>query len=170
MTESVNVFINEIEAQLITDRRDFHRYAEAGWEEFRTASLVARGLSDLGYEVSAGRQVTRDEDRMGLPSAEALEASWQRAVEQGGDREFLELVRGGFTGVVGVLENGDGPTVGIRFDMDSLAMTESRSEAHRPVQEGFAASLGWGRVRGLPIIHLLARCRRPHFHRKTHPF
>ena len=139
MTESVKAFVDEVEAQLITDRRDFHRHAEAGWEEFRTASLVARRLTDLGYKVSAGRQVIRDEDRMGLPSAKALEASWQRAVEQGGDREYLELVRGGFTGVVGVLENGDGPTVGIRFDMDSLAMTESRSEAHRPVKEGFVS-------------------------------
>ena len=139
MTENVKTIVGEIETQLIADRRDFHRHAEAGWEEFRTASLVARRLSDLGYEVLAGRQVIRDEDRMGLPSAEALEASWQRAVEQGGDREYLDLVRGGFTGVVGILENGDGPTIGIRCDMDSLAMTESRSEAHRPVREGFVS-------------------------------
>lgn len=139
MTEGMKAIVDEVEAQLIRDRRDFHRYAEAGWEEFRTASLVARRLSDLGYEVSAGRQVIREEDRMGLPSAEALEASWQRAAEQGGDPEYLDAVRGGFTGVVGVLENGDGPTIGIRFDMDSLAMAESRSDDHRPVQEGFVS-------------------------------
>ena len=136
MTESVKEIVAKIETQLVTDRRDFHRYAESGWEEFRTASLVARRLSELGYEVQVGRQVIRDEDRMGLPPAEALEASWQRAVEQGGDPEYLDLVRGGFTGVVGILENGSGPTVGIRCDMDSLAMTESQSKAHRPVQEG----------------------------------
>jgi aminobenzoyl-glutamate utilization protein A len=37
------------------------------------------------------------------------------------------------------MEDGDGPTMGIRFDMDSLAMAESRSEAHRPVREGFVS-------------------------------
>jgi aminobenzoyl-glutamate utilization protein A len=139
MTESTKAIVAKIEAQLIADRRDFHRYAESGWEEFRTASLVARRLSDLGYQVLAGRQVIRDEDRMGLPPAEVLEASWQRAVAQGGDREYLDLLRGGFTGVVGILDHGTGPTVGVRCDMDSLAMAESQSEAHRPVQEGFVS-------------------------------
>jgi aminobenzoyl-glutamate utilization protein A len=139
MTHSVDAAITEIEAQLIKDRRDFHHYAEAGWQEFRTASLVAKRLCDLGYQVSAGRQVIRDEDRMGLPPTETLEASWHRAVEQGGDRAYLDALRGGFTGVVGLLKNGDGPTVGIRFDMDALAMSESKAKEHRPAAEGFAS-------------------------------
>lgn len=120
-------------------RRDFHQYAEAGWTEFRTSSLVARRLASLGYGIQIGRQVLRDEDRMGLPLPDTLEKHWQRAADQGGDREYLELVRGGFTGLVGILENGPNPVVGLRFDMDAVDISESQDPNHRPVQEGFAS-------------------------------
>ncbi len=139
LIDQVSRIADEIEDKVIGYRRDFHRHAESGWTEFRTASLVARRLTDLGYQVQVGREVIKDEDRMGLPPAEALEAHWQRAVQQGGDREFLEAVRGGFTGVVGILHNGEGPTVGLRFDMDAIDMQESHSPDHRPVQEGFVS-------------------------------
>jgi aminobenzoyl-glutamate utilization protein A len=76
---------------------------------------------------------------MGLPSPEILKAQWERAVQQGGDREFLERVKGGFTGVVGILENGPGPVVGLRFDMDAVDISESRDSRHRPVREGFVS-------------------------------
>jgi amidohydrolase len=35
-------------------RRDFHRYPELGFNEFRTAGVVARELNGLGLEVSTG--------------------------------------------------------------------------------------------------------------------
>ena len=54
------------ENRVIADRRDFHRYAEAGWTEFRTASLVARRLTELGYQVSLGRDVLTDETSLTL--------------------------------------------------------------------------------------------------------
>jgi aminobenzoyl-glutamate utilization protein A len=126
-------------------RQDFHRYAEVGWTEFRTASRVARRLTELGerfdkpLEVRVGRDVLKAETRMGVPPAEVIERHWQRAIAQGGDPTFLEAVRGGFTGVVGVLGNGDGPTVGLRFDIDALPLRESRSPDHRPAKEGFAS-------------------------------
>lgn len=135
----VSRIAERIEPQVIAYRRDFHRHAESGWTEFRTASLVARRLAELGYEVQVGGEVVRESERMGLPPPHVLEARWQRAVEQGGDREFLEAVKGGFTGVVGTLRQGEGPTVGIRFDMDAVEMRESESQDHRPVREGFAS-------------------------------
>jgi aminobenzoyl-glutamate utilization protein A len=63
-------------------------------------------------------------------------------VEQGGDAAYLEAVKGGFTGVVGTLHHGRGPTVGLRFDMDAVEMTESRDPVHRPAHEGFASVNG----------------------------
>lgn len=36
--------------KIIAYRRDFHKYAETAWTEFRTASLVAEYLDKLGYK------------------------------------------------------------------------------------------------------------------------
>jgi aminobenzoyl-glutamate utilization protein A len=139
MIESVATILSEIEPKVVGYRRDFHRYAEAGWTEFRTASLIARRLTDLGYNVLVGRDVVSEAGRMGVPPPEVLEACWHRAREEGGDVTFLDAVRGGFTGVVGMLGRGEGLTVGLRFDIDALGVSESTSEDHRPVREGFAS-------------------------------
>ncbi len=64
------------ERRAVGYRRDFRRYAEAGWTEFRTSSFVARRLVTLGYKVQSGCQVLHAEDRMGLPSPEILEVHW----------------------------------------------------------------------------------------------
>lgn len=37
-----------------TFRRDFHRHPELGFEEFRTAGIVSKELTNLGYEVHTG--------------------------------------------------------------------------------------------------------------------
>jgi aminobenzoyl-glutamate utilization protein A len=131
--------IAEIEPSLIAFRRDFHKHAETGWCEFRTSSLIARRLVDLGYDVQIGRQVVKDADRLGVPDPDILQARWQRALDEGGDPEFLPAVQGGFTGVVGTLKNGVGPTVGLRFDIDALDLYENQQDTHRPAREGFAS-------------------------------
>jgi len=35
-------------------RRDFHMHPELGFQEFRTAGIVARELTELGYEIKTG--------------------------------------------------------------------------------------------------------------------
>jgi amidohydrolase len=40
--------------ELIERRRDFHRHPELGFQEFRTAGIVARALAELGLEVQTG--------------------------------------------------------------------------------------------------------------------
>ncbi len=125
--------------RLVTDRRDFHRYPESGWTEFRTSSRIARRLKELGFEVLAGRSVCAADARMGVPPEEVLEKHSARAIAQGGDPEYIEAARGGFTGVVASLGSGDGPTVALRFDIDALDLIESESLTHRPVREGFAS-------------------------------
>lgn len=79
-------------------RHDLHRHPELGFEEHRTAGIVARRLKDLGIEVFEGV---------------------------------------GGTGVVGVLKKGTrGRGVGLRADMDALAITEKNDFDHRSVNEG----------------------------------
>jgi len=127
------------ESQLILDRRSFHKHAESGWTEFRTATLIAERLSEFGFTVMSGQDVCTAEARMGLPSKTVLEACWVRAKTEGANPVFLEPLRGGFTGVVGTIRNGKGPTIGLRFDIDALDLLESRDASHRPAAEGFSS-------------------------------
>ena len=41
--------VQALAADMIELRRDFHRHPELGFQEIRTAGLVAKRLSDLGY-------------------------------------------------------------------------------------------------------------------------
>ncbi len=125
--------------KLTAYRRDFHTYAEPGWQEMRTSSLIARRLTDLGYEVLVGDAVCQRDSRMGVPGRQVLEAAYERAAAQGADPEFLEATRGGMTGVVGILRCGEGPTVALRFDIDALGVIEAQDSDHRPAREGFAS-------------------------------
>lgn len=137
--EKIIKLADEVAPEMIALRRDFHKYAEAGWMEMRTSSIIARKLTDLGYEVLVGDQVCDKDARMGVPSDEVLEASYQRAVEQGADPEFVKATRGGMTGVIGILRCGEGPTVAMRFDIDALGVHESHEEDHFPMQQGFVS-------------------------------
>ncbi len=139
MLKNVLAKADEIEGKIVEYRRDFHKYPEVGWTEYRTSSLIGRRLRELGYQVLVGRDILSDEDRMGLPPGEELDSHWQRALEQGGDPEYLELMKGGFTGVAGIMEGGKGKTRAFRFDIDALPLSESDDITHFPVQEGFAS-------------------------------
>lgn len=132
MTETICARAQALLPELTAIRRDFHRFAEPGWMEMRTTSLLARRLTDLGYEVLTGPAVCKADARMGLPSADALEAHYKWAQENGADPEFLPVTRGGFTGVIATLHCGEGPTVALRFDIDALGVLEASDETHLP--------------------------------------
>ena len=137
--EKIIKIAEESQAEMVACRRDFHKYAETGWFEMRTSSLIARKLTDLGYEVLTGEDVCLKEARMGVPSDEELEKNYARAIAQGADPEFAERTKGGATGVIGILRRGEGPTVAYRFDIDALGVFESAEEDHCPTAEGFAS-------------------------------
>lgn len=139
MNSKINKLAAKLEDKLISYRRDFHKYPEPGWTEFRTASKVAARLNKLGYETKVGREVVAQNQRMGVPSEELLEKEYQRAKKQGADPEYLEKIKGGYTGVVGILKNGKGPTTAFRFDMDAVEVDENSSDEHRPVKKNFAS-------------------------------
>ncbi|NLS44518.1 MAG: M20 family metallo-hydrolase [Firmicutes bacterium] len=138
----------EYEEDTISMRRNLHKYAETGWTVYRTASLVAKTLSGLGYQVFTGSEVIDEEAMMGVPSSLELERHEKRALAQGADPFWLGKMIGGKTGVMGVMDFGKpGPTVGLRFDMDANDLTEAEDEAHRPYNEGFA-SINKGAMHG----------------------
>jgi aminobenzoyl-glutamate utilization protein A len=49
----------------------------------------------------------------------------------------VDRLAGGYTGLLAVLRRGEGPTVGLRVDIDALPITEADEAPHRPAVEGF---------------------------------
>lgn len=126
--------------ELIQLRRDFHRYPETSWLEMRTSAKIAEYLTELGMEVLTRKDVCREEARIGVPDPDILERHFSQVKEQGAPARFLtEELEQGYTGVVGILRCGEGPTVALRFDIDALPMEEAEDLEHRPFREGFSS-------------------------------
>lgn len=122
-------------------RRDFHKYAEAGWHEIRTCSILADRLIKMGYtNVLMGKECFKADSRMGLPPQEEMDSVYERALSEGAVMPYAEKFKDGFTGLIAVLETGrPGPVIGIRCDIDALGVNECQDEAHRPAREGFSS-------------------------------
>ncbi|MEH8230856.1 amidohydrolase [Aeromonas veronii] len=128
--------------QLILWRRDLHRLPEAAWKEFRTTSLIAHHLNELGYHILLGDKLLASNLMMGRDVDVAAEKA--RARRQGAHPDWLERI-GDVTGLMGELDTGrPGPTLAFRFDIDAVEVEESTAEQHLPQQEGFAShNKGW---------------------------
>ncbi len=130
----------ELQTYMTEIRRSLHRFPETGWLEMRTSALIAGELREMGYEVLTGRAVCREDARMGVPPEKETKAHLARVLEYGCEEKYLtQDMREGFTGVIGILRRGDGPTVAMRFDIDALGMQEWPDDTHRPTREGFAS-------------------------------
>ena len=122
---------------LVELRREFHRHPEPAWREFWTTARIVSELERVGVdELHVGRDALADE-RLSVPDPEELDPWMARAREAGADPDVLESMSGGWTGAVAVLERGEGPTVGLRVDIDGLPQRESDRSDHRPAAEGF---------------------------------
>ena len=68
--EQITKMADEIAPELVAQRRDFHKFAEKGWFEMRTSSIIARKLTEMGYEDVYKRQPgirSGDQDLIPLP-------------------------------------------------------------------------------------------------------
>ncbi|MEG2739956.1 M20 family metallo-hydrolase [Clostridium sp.] len=139
MYELIDKIVVDIKDQIINYRRDFHKYPEIAWTEFRTASLIGKALIGMGYEVKIGKEVINDSYRMNIPSNDELENNYNRAINQGAFESICKLMAGGYTAVVGILENGDGPKISLRFDIDGVKVKESEENDHKPFINGFSS-------------------------------
>lgn len=139
MQDQIEKLVNQQTNNLIACRRDLHRYAESGWTEFRTTSIIATTLKELGYEIKMGEEIICRESMMGVPSEDELKQHMTRAVEQGADPKLVEQMAGGLTGVVGELHCGEGPLLALRFDIDANDISEADDDKHRPHREGFSS-------------------------------
>ncbi|TYT63227.1 amidohydrolase [Natrialba swarupiae] len=124
---------------LVSLRRDLHRKPEPAWREFYTTARIVEELEsrvDLD-ELHVGPDAIAGDHRLAVPDDAELAAWYERARGAGTDEAILERLEGGYTGAVAVLEKGDGPTVGLRVDIDGLPREESDDADHLPAAEGF---------------------------------
>jgi len=132
--------MSEQERQLRTLRRDLHRHPELSWCEFYTTDRLVAEIEALGVdELYVGPEILAS-DRFRPPEPERLEEERKRAREAGVDTDMLDQLAGGYTGAVAVLERGEGPTVGLRVDIDGLPQWESDDPDHTPTAEGFRSN------------------------------
>ncbi|MEY7852042.1 amidohydrolase [Natrarchaeobius sp. A-rgal3] len=130
--------MSDVRRRLADLRREFHRYPEPGWREFRTTGRIVEELEGIGVdEIAVGREALSTDERMAVPDEAELEPWRERAREAGVRSDVLERTAGGHTGVVAVLERGEGPHVALRVDMDGISLRESDASDHRPAAEGF---------------------------------
>lgn len=134
--ENINDYLN----QLIEYRRNFHRYPEPGWCEYRTTFIIYKKLKELGYQLKYGKAITEEKSRFGMPDNKTLKHFEKLALEYGVDKEFLEEISGGYTGVIAELELGEGPTAAFRFDIDCVPVQETSCEEHLPNTLGFSSN------------------------------
>ncbi len=139
IADRITTAVRDLEQTTIQWRRDFHKYPEVAWTEFRTAAMVAGRLLELGYAVKMGPTAVCRSDMMGVPPEAEIERCMERAVSQGADASLVKQMAGGLTGIVADMHCGEGPTVAIRFDMDANEIREAQNARHRPYREGFAS-------------------------------
>lgn len=130
--QNVVNYVDGLKEQLVKFRRDFHMHPELGFLEYRTTSLIVSELREAGYEVLTGKDACKEDARMGLPSEEDDKAAIARAIEEGADAEFVKSIAGGHTGAVAIMRNGEGPVIGMRFDIDCLPLNETTAEGISP--------------------------------------
>jgi aminobenzoyl-glutamate utilization protein A len=129
---------SDTDTDYVAFRRDLHRHPEPAWREFYTTARIVDELETRDLDgLYVGPEVLAEDARMAVPDDPELDEWFEQAREAGAREDILDRLRGGYTGALAVLEKGDGPTVGLRVDIDGLPITESTEEGHPPASEGF---------------------------------
>lgn len=84
--------LENLKTELIAWRRDFHKFPESGWLEYRTSSKIADILEKLGYNVYVGRDVCDTSSRLGLPEEEVFIEHEKRALSEGSNPKWINLM------------------------------------------------------------------------------
>ncbi|AGB17063.1 amidohydrolase [Halovivax ruber XH-70] len=124
-------------------RRELHRHPEPAWREFETTARIVDRLQQLDLDaLYVGPDAIDGDNRLAVPDDAELERWYDRARDAGADPDVLAQLEGGYTGAVAVIERGEGPTIGLRVDIDGLPREEADTDDHLPAAEGFRSATG----------------------------
>lgn len=138
MREDILKIIDKYQEKAVEWRRDFHKYAELGWREFRTTSKIVDILRENNVPVYYGRQVVNPEYAWSYPEQE-IASEMERAIRQGADKSIVEGMKR-YTGAAAIIDSGKaGPVVALRFDIDALGVREASECGHAPYDNGYAS-------------------------------
>jgi len=125
---------------LIEIRKKFHQYPETPWTEFWTTAQICEYLESFGFDLLIGEDIIQPELRAIIPPEKEIEYWYQKAMKRGAREKYLIKMKGGLTGVIGILDTGKpGPVVSFRADIDALFLTESTKDTHIPAKEGWSS-------------------------------
>lgn len=131
--------LSEISEKAIEWRRDFHKYPEVAWTEFRTTAKIIETLEENGIKMICGLEMTDPRYAWSYPGVDEIDEQIRRAVWQGGDKTVIRRMKR-YTGAMAELTFAEpGPVIAVRFDIDGLGVTESHDPSHRPFAEGFVS-------------------------------
>jgi amidohydrolase len=133
--------VEVLREQLVAWRRDFHKHPELGFQEHRSARLIADRLCELGYQVQTGVANT---GVVGLLEGE------QRSAEQASTEAHPKPAH-----------RSPGPVVMLRFDMDALPVTEENEAEYVSRNPGVMHACGHDghMAMGLGVATLMAQRR-----------
>lgn len=133
---------------LVVIRRLLHTTAELAFTEVYASVLIRQVIEDLQAEhpdlrLTVGGNAIDTSVVVNLPDEEERLLAAERAISAGADRELAVWVALNGTAVVlDIPGERPGRTLGFRFDIDALPITESSSDDHLPAREGFACTDG----------------------------
>ena len=132
--------IETLREEAVAMRRDYHKYAECSWQEYRTTAKIAEYLEEQGIPFVMGTAAIHPDYVVDAPSEPVKKAAMERALAQGARPDLLERTEG-YPGLVATIDTGKpGPVVALRFDIDANECTEPTDDpVHKPALGGYAS-------------------------------
>lgn len=122
-------------------RRDFHKFPEPGWCEYRTTVKIIERLESLPVTLIYGKKIHTKQHRLGLPNKEKEQFFFERAKQLTNRLDLLQKIKGGYTGCVAIIKGKyPGKTLAIRCDIDCVEVEETKEFQHIPNQFGFSSN------------------------------